>query len=182
MIPLKYNIVYDSPWLEVREIVKEDGRYYYTHAGWCDGQAVAILPYMWDAQKDRIMFLLREENVPPWNGNSLCSITGGMESGELPIEAACRELWEEAGYVIKPNSDRWLSLGQCRVGKMTDTMMNLYAVHVKDVEQSIPIGDGSVWEKDSTCVWTSHPHESPDPLASIMSLRFLERTGFRTSL
>lgn len=143
------------------------------------GQAVAILPYR--HKEGKIEFLLRKELNPAWDPtqNSVTSITGGVEDSDHRL-TALRELKEEAGYEVRVY--RLIYLDSCRTSKASEVVTHLYGVCLTDMPQThTPEGDGSYFEKVSTCEWM--PYEdlltSQDSLLHIMYLRLLHEPKFK---
>lgn len=151
----------------------------YSHETRCDGKIVAVLPFRLAVDGEntgRAEFLLHSENNPAWGwGPNLASVTGGQEHKQ-PWEDVLRELAEETGYRVHPGVIK--PLGTCRGVKSTDTVYSLYAADLTGVPQ------GSV-DADSLLEATEHPEWvgleaamwSPDPLVSVMLVRWLARSS-----
>jgi 8-oxo-dGTP pyrophosphatase MutT (NUDIX family) len=150
------KILFNNRWLQVRErdvITPTGERVPYTFTRDGGGHAVAILPY--SLHFDDVSFLLREEIVPPWDATqkTLCTFTGMVDPGEVPLEAACRELLEESGYRVASKHMR--PLGQMRNSKATDTVIHAYAVDMRHCTQEAALGDGSPLEALASMTWLS---------------------------
>jgi len=81
-----------------------------------------------------------------------CPITGGIEAGESPEEAANREVYEESGFCVEV-----LPLGQYIVGTQTNEICYLYYADVTGIKPEIAQQDGSYFESISKNEW--HPLE-----------------------
>lgn len=134
--PVKDVYLHKNPWLSLKKMYGPTGEYVFSHEERCNGKIVAVLPYK-DAEEGQV-YLARSEFTPPWSTkvNFMSSITGGVDTGENPTEAARRELEEETGYSVPVES--LLPLGTCHGVKSSDTVYYLYAVNVS----SLP-GDGN---------------------------------------
>ncbi len=101
----------------------------------------------------------------------LCAITGGVEKGKTPLEAAIKELREEAGYCadeidLEP-------LGEIRPSKSADTRIHLYAFDASGKVQHEITGDGSFYERGAYCQWVTRKQAiwCKDPLMAVMLAR-----------
>ncbi len=81
-----------------------------------------------------------------------CPITGAIDEGESPEEAAIREVQEEAGFSVQLQP-----LGKYIVGTQTNEICYMYCGDVTDIEPEIPLQDGSYFESISKNDW--HPFE-----------------------
>ncbi|NEQ65299.1 MAG: NUDIX domain-containing protein [Symploca sp. SIO2D2] len=81
-----------------------------------------------------------------------CPITGGIEPGESPEEAAVREVHEESGFSVSV-----LPLGKYIVGTQTNEICYLYYADVTDIKPEVAQQDGSYFEAISKNEW--HPLE-----------------------
>lgn len=168
----KVKTLYNNEWLSLKEI---DG-YVYSHEKRCDGKVVAILVV--DSKDHKGEVLGRFEKVPAhFDEVSACSITGGYEHGDKPVDTAIRELLEEAGY--EATRDEMISLGTVRPTKSCDTITHLFAVDVAGKKQTKPEGDGSDGEKDAYVEWISVKDgvACKDPLVSTMIIRYNYKKG-----
>ena len=175
--------LYENEWLSLRQIVDPEkgiSGYTYSHETRCNGQVVAVLPYMRRREDGPpLAFLLRYEVCPAWGLEHLpCAITGGMDKpGKSPLYIANLELAEEAGIHNVP-PERWAPLGACRGTKSTDTVYHLFAVDVTDLPEEKPQGDGSRLEAEAYCRWDIDPTLSVDPLVPTMAMRLDQRLMF----
>lgn len=158
------EILGGDKWLELRRMELSDHSFYtYSHEVGCAGRIVAVLPYRrskidFGLHKTGWEFAVRAETTPCWCTQleqlepSLSSITGGIEAGEMPHVAACRELQEEAGYKVTQNTLRFLGL--CRGTKSSNTLYHLFAVDVTNLTPAKAKGDGSPRDL-APLVWTT---------------------------
>lgn len=143
--------LFKTSWLTVKQTPK--GFYYSERKG---RDSVAI-------------FLIRETNTNPRSYEVLirqqplciqnaglddelklypCPITGGIDEGETPEEAAIREVHEESGFSVQV-----LPLGKYIVGTQTNEICYLYYADVTGQEPEIPQQDGSFFEAISKNEW-----------------------------
>jgi len=138
----------------------------------CDGVIVSILPYRHMA--NGLEFLARLE-ICPAHGPDLerCSITGGVQSGQMLEDTVVQELWEEAGYRATPGE--LVSLGQVRPSKSADTRVYLFAIDVGHKQQAPPQGDGTALEATASVEWVNYKQgiQIKDPLFVTMMTRLL---------
>lgn len=81
-----------------------------------------------------------------------CPITGAIDSGESPLEAANREVYEEAGYRVEVQP-----LGRYIIGTQTNEICYLYYADVTGIKPDPAPQDGSYFESISRNEW--HPLE-----------------------
>ncbi len=169
------KVLYNNEWLQLKET--SEG-YIYSHESRCNGHIVAMLVI--DPSR-REPILGRYERTPAhypgaaeWKDVplELASITGGVDKGMTPREAAVMETKEEAGY--KVTDDDLIDLGTVKPSKSADTIVHLYAVEVKDQSRGDAEGDGSKGEQDAYCDWVSVDSalQSKDPLLSALVTRY----------
>lgn len=167
--------LHHTKWLELRE---KDG-YVYMHSPWCNGQAVAILPWRYvstivdgDVKRER-QFLVVRENRPCHGTEDIYSVTGGCDKdGEAPLATAAREVMEETGYLVSLHDV--VELGTTRDCKASDMLLHLFSVEItNETAFQEPIKDGSGIEAAATAVWVSERELvfSPDPILSQLLLR-----------
>ena len=173
---MERTILHDNPWLQLIEL-KDPERgidgYVISHEKRCNGQIVAILPSrIHEAPGYAHEYLIRHEVCPPWGPDPIaCAITGGMDhEGEAPRDVAARELFEEAGYRVKPSM--FTPLGFSRGTKSTDTIFHLFHVELTGLKPEKAPGDGSRLEAEAWCAWQERDIGLiMDPLVSAMWTR-----------
>lgn len=142
------KLLFSNEWVSVFE---RDGWYTYTHSNRTG--LVCVVPYRNDKEYP---ILGRYEICPPHNdGNSLTSITGSIEKGEVPISAALRELKEESGYI--QHREYFTYLGMLNLSKQSDEICYLYGVSLNRLYTKIEATqDGTKGEEGSYCKWISY--------------------------
>ena len=167
--------LFKNKWVSLLE--KGDG-YVYSHEERCDGKIVAVLGFV--KQPDGGMSILcRSEYTPSWvpgedRTPTLSALTGGVEPGEDPDEAAFREAFEEAG--IDSPSVEWYPLGQTKGTKSSDTDYYLYGVVLKAGEfKEQTEGDGSQAEAEAKNVLLPF-EQALDELVDPVALAILARS------
>jgi len=170
-MPSKDRELYRGEWLSVRRTADD---YEYMRQVKMGTEAVAVLGYV-------SSWLLGRFEICPAHGDhrpELCALTGGIEPGESPVEAAVRELREESGFDVPMHSIRELGRPM-RPSKASDTIIHLFTVPLK-VEgvdgDFFGAGDGTEGEKGAFCrfVHLRDALASKDPLLVSMAAR---RTG-----
>ena len=150
--------------------LKKRGNYIYSHESRSNGKLVAILVY--DSSCPNLV-LGRYEICPAHDDPlpQLCTITGGVDTGETPIESAIKEIREEAGYCADEMDLEYL--GEIRPSKSADTRTYLYAFDAKGKVQYEAVGDGSKYERGAYCTWVSIKEAiwCKDPLMAVMLVR-----------
>jgi 8-oxo-dGTP diphosphatase len=149
------EILATTKWLEIRKTKDPEfgiNGYQYAHKVRSNGHDVAILPTRWTPRGSEV--LLRKELTPAWKplGYKVNAITGGIDDGMTPEQAAVQEIRQEAGYTVK--EEDLVSLGTIFVSKAEDTVYHLFTVDLTDFEQGEPEPDGGLEEKES-CFWDS---------------------------
>jgi 8-oxo-dGTP diphosphatase len=118
------------------------------------GVGVAVLPYR-GLQRQNLHYLAILEACPSHGSEVHGScLSGGIEPGETPAEAAVRELEEEAGYQVQTSD--LLPLGLVYPSKLLELQVHLFAVDVTSLKALPPKGDGSVYEATARPVWYNH--------------------------
>jgi 8-oxo-dGTP pyrophosphatase MutT (NUDIX family) len=115
---------------------------------------VIVLPYLIESNE----LILRYEYIPTYKyveGQEyhITMLSGGIEEGETSIEAAIRELEEEAGIVLK-DEKKLQQLKPVFVSKVNCNKYHMFflPLHERDYYQVSPTGDGSKAESKSTCI------------------------------
>jgi 8-oxo-dGTP pyrophosphatase MutT (NUDIX family) len=170
---MKKEVLYSTKWLELWKLSEPENGvdgYVCSHAKWANGQAVAVLPFRRKLENSEKEFFLRQEITPCWGMEpNLSSITGGMDKvGEEPVACASRELHEEGGYVVPPESSRWVNLGKARLSKASTMVVHLFAVDLAGLEMVEAPGDGSELEDKAYCEWRTDPENAVDALVGRM--------------
>ena len=141
-----------------------------------NGLGVALLPYSIRLQD--LWCMARLEPCPSHGPLILPScITGGVEEGEAPEQAAVRELEEEAGYRV--TQEHLIPLGEVWPSKLVELRVFMYAVNVTDMAQTPPKGDGSVYEALAQNTWydAKQALAVPDAVWGTMVLRLRDKLG-----
>jgi 8-oxo-dGTP pyrophosphatase MutT (NUDIX family) len=151
------EILATTKWLQIRKTMNPEfgiHGYQYAHKVISDGHDVAILPYRW-TDNGTIEVLLRKELTPAWKplGYKVNAITGGIDKGMTPKQAAIQEVKQEAGYTI--TEDDLIDLGTIFISKAEDTIYHLFSVDLTDFEQGDVEPDGGLEEQES-CFWESN--------------------------
>ena len=147
----KEKIIFSTLWISVKETAK--GYHYLERKG---RNSVAIfLVRTSSVQRGEYEVLIRQQplciEIPDINEEHQlypCPITGGIDEGELPEEAAVREVYEEAGFSVEV-----LPLGKYIVGTQTNEVCYLYYADVTDMEPEVALQDGSYFESISKNEW-----------------------------
>jgi len=144
-----------TKWLEIRTTKDPEfgiHGYQYAHKVRSNGQDVAIIPVR--STPNGLEILLRKELTPAWKplGYKVNAITGGIDEGMTPKQAAIQEIKQEAGYTVKESDLEYL--GMIFISKAEDTVYHLFAVDLTDIEQGDVEPDGGLEEKES-CFWAS---------------------------
>jgi len=142
------KILYEGKWLS---IVERDGWYHFSRETVRAG-VVYVLVFC------NAVFhsVLGRYEICPAHGDmepELTSLSGGIEAGQDPADAAIAEVYEEAGYRV--THDQLIDLGKVNLTKSTDTIGHLYAVDVTGIERVDAPGDGSRGELESYCSWVT---------------------------
>jgi hypothetical protein len=165
------SILFNNQWIQIRK-----KKYYvYAHLKWCNGTAVAILPFRKN-KSGQMEYLGRYEICPPHgDGVKLCSITGGYDNADrFSIrECALNELVEEAGYCVSLKD--LIDLGTVFDSKSTDTVIYMFAIDLDlaDIKKVNATGDGTIGEEGAFCDWVTK-HQAincNDPLLITMVTR-----------
>ena len=149
------ELLFENEWLSV---YMKDGWYVYAHESRCEqGELVAVLPFVLDRYGSVEKLLGRYEECPAHgDGMALCSITGGVDIGSNPVDAAIQELWEEGGF--RAESTDLIDLGTIRPIPSSDATVYLYGIDVTEDEhlwRGDSIGDGTKGEEGAYCDWVN---------------------------
>ncbi len=165
-----HETLFESEWLAVKKTA--DG-YEYASEVKGDGQGVAVVAY----RSNPFRVVGRFEVCPPHgDGEALCSLTGTVDKGEKPLNAAVRELFEEAG--IQAGYDEMVKLGAVRPSKATDYLITMFAVDIgneRDIGRGP--GDGTKHEEEAYCQWVDYESAlvSKDPVLTAAVARLKHR-------
>ena len=135
------KVLYGSEWFTIK---LTNDNYAYLE----EPEGVVIFPYKMENKKQK--YLLRNE-MNPLFGKHKTLITGRIDDDETPVEAAIRELEEEAGILAEKS--RFTELGEVHLTKATVGKETFFLVNVTDLEENIPTTDGSISEKKSNNFW-----------------------------
>jgi hypothetical protein len=160
--------IFKGDWLSIRRTADN---YEYVTQSRMGREAVAVLGYV-------SSWLLGRFEVCPAHGDfrpELCALTGGIDEGESPEEAAIRELYEESGFRANIHALRRLG-SPVRPSKASDTAIHLFAVplDVKTIDGDFHgPGDGTVGEQGAFCRFISQQQAltSKDPLLVALAAR-----------
>ena len=147
------KILFSTQWIAVKETAKG---YHYLERKGRDSIAVFLLRKS-DANQAGYEVLIRQQPLcldNPGADEELklypCPITGGIDAGETPEEAAVREVREESGFSVQV-----LPLGRYIVGTQTNEICHLYYADVTEQQPGLAEQDGSYFESISRNEW--HP-------------------------
>ena len=109
----------------------------------------------WDASKYEVLIRMQPLCVDNSEVNGkprlyACPLTGRIELGESPEQAAVRETLEESGYATQVTS-----LSRYFVGTQTNEICYLYYADVTDMNPQVALQDGTYFESVSENEW--HP-------------------------
>ncbi len=147
----KEKIIFRTDWI----IVKETARgFHYLERKGKDSVAIFLVRRS-NLNRGEYEVLIRQQplciDIPDINEEHRlypCPITGGIDEGELPEEAAVREVYEEAGFSVQV-----LPLGKYIVGTQTNEICYLYYADVTGIEPEVAQQDGSYFELVSKNEW-----------------------------
>ena len=152
---MKFTKLWQGDWISI--VSPDDYDYEAVH----EMNGVLVVPILFD--KDKPLIGIRKEFCPPYfikgekpdDGLFYTAISGGVEDGEDPRDAAFRELKEEAGiiptaYVIKE------VYKNINFVKNTDALSSCYLIKIFSYDGEKPKGDGTENEEKSSTVWVSH--------------------------
>jgi 8-oxo-dGTP diphosphatase len=149
----KEKIIFSTDWITVKETA---WGYHYLERKGRDSVAIFLIRRS-QRNTGEYQVLIRQQplciHIPDINQEHKlypCPITGGIDAGESPEEAAVREVHEEAGFSVQV-----LPLGKYIVGTQTNEICYLYYADVTGVEPEKAQQDGSYFESISHNEW--HP-------------------------
>jgi hypothetical protein len=165
------TLLYSNKWISLYET---DTGYVYSHETRCNGEIIAVLPYM---VKSGVFMYLQRIETTPCHSNELkdTSITGGVDNGNI-LGTVINELKEEAG--IDAHEDELISLGWIYPSKSQDTKVYLYAIDIYGKIINEAKGDGSFHERDSYCelmYGTSDIINGTDPFNPLILQRLINK-------
>ncbi len=149
----KEKTIFRTDWITVKQTAK--GFHYLERKG-RDSVAVFLVRRS-NLNSSEYEVLIRQQplciDVPDINEEQRlypCPITGEIDEGESPEEAAGREVYEEAGFSVQV-----LPLGKYIVGTQTNEICYLYYADVTGREPDVAQQDGSYFESISRNEWHS---------------------------
>jgi 8-oxo-dGTP pyrophosphatase MutT (NUDIX family) len=106
--------------------------------------------------RNRTAFI-RREHCPPYEYQTpfkyyYTTITGGMDKGELPLDAAIREVKEEAGVDLKEHIVEVIDLFHGKFTKVQTDTIHVYLIKGSSFIVGHASGDGTFYEKECTTV------------------------------
>lgn len=178
---MEKNTLFTTPWLN---LVEKKG-YIYVDEPKSPSGIVGVLGRVDVGLTHR--YLVSAEDRPchdtQFEYGSYC-LTGGIDKGEQPIDAAIRELHEEAGVAAAPG--RFVDLGFVWPYKASSCRVYLFGVDLTGIASNIhgPLsnvlkgaGDGTEGEKTNFCTWWTRDMlvQSIDPLLHTALVRWESR-------
>ena len=146
-----HTILLNTSWIAVKETVQ--GFQYLERKG-KDSIAVFLIRKC-DDDSQRVEVLIRLQPLCIDSTDTKlypCPITGSLDAGELPEQAAVREVYEESGFSV-----HLFPLGRYIVGTQTNEICYMYYADVTDLEPEDAQQDGTYHESISKNEW--HPLE-----------------------
>lgn len=142
------KILYQDEIVSVRESIKNNEKYTYTHEEISHGKRVVILPFR--KKMGGRQFLLRREFIPCWDSHTdVCAISSKVQDDD-PEKTIIEQLLKSTGYEIK--SSELIRLGVVSASKSSDTTYYLYGLdlskHDKEEEKLEVKEDMSFWGTD----------------------------------
>ncbi|HEY9672406.1 MAG TPA: NUDIX domain-containing protein [Waterburya sp.] len=143
--------IFSTNWISIKETARG---YHYLERKGRDSVAIFLVRKS-SVNRGEYEVLIRQQplciDVPDINEEHRlypCPITGGIDEGESPEEAAVREVYEEAGLSVEV-----LPLGKYIVGTQTNEICYMYYADVTGIEPEIAQQDGSYFESISKNEW-----------------------------
>jgi 8-oxo-dGTP diphosphatase len=147
--------IFSTEWVAVK---KTDKGFYYLERKGRDSVAVFLLRKT-DVNLEKYEVLIRQQPLCIDNTEIdgilklfPCPITGAIDEGELPEQAAVREVYEESGFSVQV-----LPLGKYIVGTQTNEICYMYYADITGIEPDFAQQDGSYFESISKNEW--HPFD-----------------------
>lgn len=149
------KILYKNYWIDLKQT---DRGFVYAQRRNINSTASLLFKKVGNEYK----FLLRFQPLPElsisntnWRRLYPCCVTGSLETSELPLQNAIKEIYEETNYVVDKNN--FITQGQ----SVSSTQMNeLVYIYVVDISNAKHVdkksGDGSVFENISKNKWITH--------------------------
>ena len=141
-------------WLEV---IETPSKFYYARRKGRDSVAVFLV----DNKEQKV--LIRFQPLPRHNADIddkqvlfPCPITGSIDVGETPLQAAIREVKEESGY----ENVELIHMVDYLVGTQSDELVNIYYGFVDSTLNVIGEQDGTYFESISKNEWLPISHLS----------------------
>ncbi|OOF56905.1 dihydroneopterin triphosphate diphosphatase [Rodentibacter myodis] len=85
----------------------------------------SILVVIYSKETNNVLMLQRQDDPDFWQ-----SVTGSIEKGEMPQDAAIRELWEEVRLKISENSTALFDCNECVEFEIFPHFRYKYAPHI----------------------------------------------------
>jgi len=143
--------IFSTDWIAIKETARG---YHYLERKGRDSVAIFLVRRS-NLNTEEYEVLIRQQplciDIPDINEEHRlypCPITGGIDEGELPEEAAVREVYEEAGFSVQV-----LPLGKYIVGTQTNEICYMYYADVTGIEPEVARQDGSYFESISKNEW-----------------------------
>lgn len=144
---IKEKVLWENKWFKIVEKTDKDGAQMSGIQPLLGN--VVVVPYVKEGDKITKVGVMNEVN-PLWGeGTHVTTITGGVEEGEDNLEAAKRELKEEAGYDVE-DSDKWQFICETSVSKIVDGVQPCFVVDVTGLEIGEASKDGTINEELSS--------------------------------
>lgn len=144
---IKEKVLWENKWFKIVEKTDKDGAQMSGIQPLLGN--VVVVPYVKEGDKITKVGVMNEVN-PLWGeGTHVTTITGGVEEGEDNLEAAKRELKEEAGYDVE-DSDKWQFICEVKVSKIVDGVQPCFVVDVTGLEIGEASKDGTINEELSS--------------------------------
>ncbi|MDC4183622.1 NUDIX hydrolase [Mycoplasma bradburyae] len=106
---------------------------------------------------NEVMYLVHYQPMPEievktkWDDLYPCPITGAIDHGETPLEAAIRETKEEGGIDINPNN--FYDYIEFVASTQMNEIVHCFVFDVTGLKQEDPLTDGSIFEAVAKNKW-----------------------------